>query len=389
MPKQPGPGYWSIDPILAGWLPPSQFISEYRLGNAPGVIWQITSGEARKHNLGMLYDGSFAFIEGEELVGIEPSSGEVRWRYLLDRNIAAGTLGVNGEMIYLADRVGVLAAYMIPEEDWTAGELEALLPVWQVDLGQRGFPSLMPLPPGGVLFSIGGKLYAVSSSGELKWESENLPQIHAWEVDGEGLVFTTDEDFPTLWRVTDSGTVSLAEGSGGIPFVSGGNLFIYGNIGIYRYDQGSQSLELLYPLPSVFRKSGDALALPDGGVLLAHRDLRDQRLIALNPDGTTRWEYSYSKLMHGQPDLIYHNEHIFMILVGEQNAKARMTLVEIDPLSGQLFHLFDGETRDPVLIDVWVSSDGNDMMLINLGGVLLGFNPLQAQQAISASKTTR
>jgi hypothetical protein len=386
MPKQPGPGYWSVDPTLAGWLPPSKYIWESRMKTAPGVEWLKMSENAPVHRLGMLNDGSFALIVGEELVGIEPASGEIHWLYNLERSYAAGGLDADGETIYLIDRVGNLAAYHIPEGSESTNEREPLPPLWQVDFEQRGSPHLLPLPQGGVIIWIEGNFYEVSLQGEVVRLSETVLWLDAWASAEDGVVFTTADDAPALWQITDAGLVRLANGINGIPIVSSGNLYIYGETGVYRYDRGTRSGELVYPLERALTTLGDALALPDGGLLLAHRDGHDQRLLALNPDGSLRWEYSYAKLMRGQPDLIYHNEDIFMVVVGEQMAKARITLVQIDPLGGQLLHLFDGETPDPVLIDVWIASDANDTILINLGGGMLGFNPLYAQQAIAASE---
>jgi len=113
MSNQPGPGYWSIDPTLAGWLPPSEFITDQRLGVSPGLLWMNNYEQQSRRTLGILPDGRSLVLESRNLVGLDLEDGEVLFRLPLGRNYTAGALDEGaggGGLVYLADRQGVLDA---------------------------------------------------------------------------------------------------------------------------------------------------------------------------------------------------------------------------------------------------------------------------------------
>jgi hypothetical protein len=65
---------------------------------------------------------------------------------------------------------------------------------------------------------------------------------------------------------------------------------------------------------------GDAVALPDGGLLAAHVDQADARLIALNADGSLRWQRSYLPAIRAQsatqakPRLVTTGGRVYLLL---------------------------------------------------------------------------
>ena len=62
---------------------------------------------------------------------------------------------------------------------------------------------------------------------------------------------------------------------------AGDRVLAYDKEGIHRLDPETRSAEWLYALPGGFPGYGDVVALPDGSVLVTHRDAAGGTLIAL------------------------------------------------------------------------------------------------------------
>ncbi|MEA3441392.1 MAG: peptidoglycan DD-metalloendopeptidase family protein [Chloroflexota bacterium] len=385
MPKQPGPGYWSVDPTLAGWIPPSQFIWHERLKGSPGVVWMREMEEGGRRAIGMLDDGTFAVLEGGKLVGIDLANGEARWRRPILGSIASGAVDFSGETVYLVDRVGMLAAYRAPDlsgEGSSANSNEPLQPVWQINFSHRGDSKLLSLTEGGVSLSMDGGLYGVSEMGEQLWELDSAPLVEDWALDGERLIFTTNEPDPGIWTVENGEPHLLDDGAAGQLALAGDQIFIYDAVGVFGLDAEVGFAELIYPLPEAYRGLGDILVLPDGGLLLAHRDLRDRRLIALNEDGSLRWERSYTNLVRGDADLFVRDERVYLLLVERGEYQIITSLLLVDPDNGNLKRIFDGGTRDLNSRDVWAFAINDGRVLINVGGFLSALDTNEALQSI-------
>ena len=269
MPGQPGPGYWSIDPSLAGWKPPSKFILDQRVRYAPGVEWMDDTDVQSRDSLGMLADGLFMVIEEDELVGLDPVEGEMSWRYPLSTDVSASAIDENGELVYLANRGAVLEAYRPAGDGDDIGNNNSripLEPLWRIDFEGRGPVKLIPQTGGGVVLSLDGDMYAVSRGGELLWELDSVRLVSAWVMIGERLVFSSAGDEPALWMVEDGALFELASGIGGRPVAAGEGVYVYDQAGVYRVDPDTPSLELQYPLAEAYRGIGDAVVLSDGGI---------------------------------------------------------------------------------------------------------------------------
>ena len=63
----------------------------------------------------------------------------------------------------------------------------------------------------------------------------------------------------------------------------------------------------LLPLPM-------GIVLPDEGLLLAHRDLADERLILLNGENNPIWQRSYSHASGGSSQLLESGDYPYLIL---------------------------------------------------------------------------
>ncbi len=373
MPGQPGPGYWSVDPTLAGWLPPSQFIWAERLRASPGLVWMSPQEEQTWQAVGFSPPGTFIALVGAELVGIDLADGEQLWRYEAPGAVTDSAIDASGETIYLADRSGAVEALYVPgsgEGEEIPDGVEHPLRRWRVESGGRGAGKLLALPDGGVIHSVDGGLMALSEEGARLWEVDGPALVEGWLLASEGLIFTTSGEQPVLGILEDGEIGQPIEGIGGQIIESGGRILIYDRDGVYRLDEDMQAVELIYPLADAFRGLGKAVPLPGGGILLAHRDLHDQRLIALNPDGSLRWERSYTSLMRGEADLFVHAGQVYFTLVERGRYQIYMMLMRLDTESGDLQRIFDGGTRNTGLREVWATGAGEDL-LVQVGGVLL------------------
>ena len=153
-------------------------------------------------------------------------------------------------------------------------------------------------------------------------------------------------------------------------------IFVYDLDGVYRLNPDTLTAELLYALPRAFSTLGHAVALPDGGLLVAHLDLSDKRLIALNADGTLRWERSISRIVLGLPRLFVIDDNVYGVLRDGD-------VVSIDAASGEVRRIFDVGTRDPLPGETWAFASGADRILIDYrGGSIVAFDPQIALDAM-------
>ncbi len=155
--------------------------------------------------------------------------------------------------------------------------------------------------------------------------------------------------------------------------------------GVFRLDAESQSSKLVYPLPSSYIDLGDMIALPDGGLLLAHRDRFDERIIALDPSGRVRWERSYAGLVQGEVSLLEVDGRVYLMSQGRANAAGEVSLYAIDLERDELRHIFRGGSRAPVPVYTWATAAGDGLIVINIGGGSLALlDPLAADEAALA-----
>ncbi|MCK4832167.1 MAG: peptidoglycan DD-metalloendopeptidase family protein [Anaerolineales bacterium] len=308
MPTAPGPGYWSVDPTLAGWRAPSQTIWDSRMVASPGVQWTRPYAAWGTRGVGLLDRDTFVAIEDHQLIAIDVAEGTVRWSQSALEKVDSAMLDADGSLVYVANQSGELTALRPPA---AGSEFE---PIWSIKLDRVGAPTLLPLPGGGVMASLRQGCFGVSAAGDLLWEADGLVRLIDWTFFEDELVFTTRGGDAMVWSVGEAGPVGWAAGVTGRVASAANRLTIYGREGIFRLDPETREAELLYVLPTAFPDVGDMVALPDGRLLVAHTDLRDRRLIMLNADGSLRWERSYRNASQGEPHLQVVNGRIYLLL---------------------------------------------------------------------------
>jgi hypothetical protein len=202
---------------------------------------------------------------------------------------------------------------------------------------------------------------------------------------GDGLIMTLEGTDGPVWSIDQSGPRAWEAPLGGRPVIARDQIVFHAVDGIYRLDSETLAAKRLYALPRGSPNLGDILLLPDGGLLVAHQDVYDRRLIALNHDGTLRWQRSYSDILQGR-------QHLFMLggrpfLLSEDRATLSsnaISLLAIDLDSAELTRVFAAGGRYVVRRAAPGFAVGDDRILINAGGGrLVMFDPQAALEVIS------
>jgi murein DD-endopeptidase MepM/ murein hydrolase activator NlpD len=409
-PGEPGPGYWGVDPTLAGWFPPSQTIWGNRLAVSPGYLWARTpsmnSPVSSNVVTAVLPGDMLVLLQDGRLTGVSASDGATAWtqpdppaptpepeatlsptRVAVEMALAAPVSAVIDEsasVLYAIDRRGRMATYS------TAGEAPDFEPLWQVELEARGTVRLYPLPGGGVVAAGLRQIVALDDSGRQLW-SQLLDQSTGVGVRaGDYLFLPVGRNEPTLWALAAEAPVAWPGLPAGTPFGwPGQGLWLYGREGVYRLDATERSAQPVLALPRAIyglapHGDGDALALPDGGLLLAHRDVYDERLLRLDAAGNLLWERSYREAGSGEARLAWANGQVYLALVAE-GATTLVSVYAVDLEAGSLLRLFAGGTRTGIPQDTWLLPVSSGALLVNIGGGhLLALDPQAAREAVIA-----
>ena len=381
-PNSPGPGYWSVDPTLAGWRPPSQFIWINRIASLPGVQWTRPFSARDTISLGQLGGDTYVAIEGDQLIGINLLDGGLRWSLPRPNWASGGMIAADRPLIYVSSLFGQVKAFDMSDLQGADASESSSEERWEIKLDAGGFSTLMPLPSGGVVVSFREKMFGVSPQGELLWQHDAITRGFDWELTDGQLIVSTPGAEGAIWRIDESGPIELTEQTNGRPAIAGDRIWVYDEDGIYRLNSETPDAELMYALPIGFLRLGDVVGLPDGGVLVAHTDVLDRRLIALNADGSLRWQRSYSDILRGRQHLLMLKEHAFLVTQYDTNSISEVSIFAIDLSSAELTRIFIGGSRNPVGEETRVSVLDDDRVLINIGGDVLAL--LDTRIAIEA-----
>jgi hypothetical protein len=372
LPYIPGPGYWTEDPRLAGWLPPSQTIWQQRMAFSPGVAWTRPFTQPVQ-SIGPLQEGTYTLLDGRQLQSISLADGRLT-TLLPDIDVDQALISADQTRLYTADRQGHLTAYQLPE----------LTPLWELDLDNSGLPQLWALPGGGVVVSLWENLFGVDGDGRLLWHQNLGGRPFAWAVNDEQLILTTAGANHATWFIGQSYPPLRSTALTGYPLVSGDRIWLYAEDGLYQLDPTRATPELLYALPPAYLLQSHLTALPDGGVMLAQFDRDDQRLIALQADGAVRWERSYRALAADEIQLVTNGDQVYLIVAAGSGSVQTLSLYGVDLATAELTLLFQGGTRSALPTGNWVTAADNGRLLINIGGGhMLVLDPAEAQQALA------
>ncbi|NUM47849.1 MAG: peptidoglycan DD-metalloendopeptidase family protein [Anaerolineales bacterium] len=373
-PDTPGPGYWSVDPTLAGWLPPSQTIWENRIEGQAGTVWTRVPVEGTSTWVGQA-GATGVVMEASELRALNLTDGRVIWRHKLETNFPTVLLSAEAGVVYLADPLGHVEALTLPTPEMMAewnNTLVVLDPAWAQDLGVNGSPTLMPLPGGGVVMAVLRQTtVAFSPAGEVLWGAEGFPGIADWKVDGTRVVFSTEGANPAVWVATKAGIESLVEGVGGMLAVDGLGVWVYASDGLFRLEESGEARAVSL-LSEAVQLTRNLVALPEGGVLIAHADRADRRVLAFDGAGQLRWERSVEALGSNPRFVTVAG----VVLLWLEEGEGVVNLYRVNMADGALTHLFRGGTRTPARGSTWIVPLAPAQLVFQIGGGhLVGFDP--------------
>jgi murein DD-endopeptidase MepM/ murein hydrolase activator NlpD len=380
LPYAPGPGYWAEDPTLAGWRPPSGTIWNQRIAASPGVAWARLnpSGDARV--LGILEGDTLLILEEGQLLGLDTVDGRRVWSMPIEGRVAGALLDTGQRLLYVADQFGRLEALRLPDGQDVDGAAGLH---WELDLDLFGTPALMPLPGGGLVLAVRGQVFAFSAEGELLWQEEEVGRPYDWALGGDALIFSTSGSDRSVWTAGDVGLVDWDVQLGGHLAADSGKVWLYASGGLYRLDLEQRSARLLLALSDTRLSLGDIITLPGGGVLVAHADRFDRRLLALDDSGRLTWERSYAAAVPGQARLVVHQGRPYLVATSTAGGLQELAILGIDLAQASLTRLIVAGERSVTIPDPAVYPAGEGLLVVDTGGNLAALHVILAAEEVA------
>ena len=378
LPETPGPGYWSIDPSRAGWRPPSATIWNARAAALPGVNWTLLSDSEPLHVLGTIDGRVLVSSENGEVMALDVDDGRTSWIHNLSETASNVFLDALGDLVYVSSAGGIVDAYSVSALE----DRDVILPVepiWSAELDGPSTYDLVSLPQGGLVAFSRSSMEAISESGEPLWSEELVSGITDWAQTGEALLFLIRNE---IWLADEQGATQIIGSINGQSVIASEQPYVYAEDGIYSIDTDSRSMNQLFDLPSGFPRSGGLSEIPGGGILVAHTDLDDKRLIAIDADGVLCWERSIASLGARNVELLTLNDEIYMMAQYDIGRSTGIDLFHVNTESGDLIRIFSGGTRSTGPNPAEIAPIG-DSLLIRIAGVgLAAVDPLAALAAV-------
>jgi outer membrane protein assembly factor BamB len=321
--------------------------------------------------LGMVEGDLLIASDLDELTTLSIEDGRKLWTRSLPDTSTAIMFDEGTEQIYVAKLGGSLEAFRLSDLQ-TANAESIVDPVWTASVGSSASVVLIPLPQRGVVASTGSQISAFSDSGELLWRGEPMTGIRDWTHSEEALILLGREG---VLVANDAGAERSTVSIMGHRIVASGLPLIYAEDGIYRFDLDTRSVEPFFALPSGFPRSGAISELPGGGVLAAHTDLDDRRLIAIDAEGGTLWEFSLANLGVRAVEFLAIDDQVYLLAQFPIGNSTGIDLFQVDTGNGALTRIFSGGTRAPGSLPLTISVAG-DLLLISIEDVgLTAFEP--------------
>lgn len=367
-PDTPGPGYWPVDPTLAGWLPPSQTIWENRIENQAGTVWTRVPVEGDSEWVGQA-DEMLLVIEDGALRALDVADGHVIWRQELETNFPSVLLDAEAGLVYMADPLGHLTAWRLPTSEMMAvwnNTKVVLQTAWEQDLGVNGSLTLLPLPGGGVVMALRQTMVAFSPEGEQLWEATGKGIITDWAQEGARVVFSTVGETSGVWRVTEAGVELLTDEVGGQVALGGGGVFVYTPTGLFRVDEGGVVTQVY----AFGRGSGTGQLMPwaAGGVLVVQPDVGGTRLLGFDAAGEVVWARALRGVAGSTVGVAEWGGEVFLLSEESQGSAALVHLYQIDFENGVLTEIWRGGTRTASRGRTWLETGLSAGVVIQIGG---------------------
>ena len=137
------------------------------------------------------------------------------------------------------------------------------------------------------------------------------------------------------YALDQAGQLTKLADVGGKLAVSRERVFVYNPTGLYRLNEATRAADLVLPLDDARFPESNLVLADDGTLIIAHRGYSDRRLIAVNPDGTLRWDRSVMSFGRAVPHLIAIGRNVYAVTANGQ-------VLLIDTTTGAARSIFDG-----------------------------------------------
>jgi outer membrane protein assembly factor BamB len=342
------------------------------------VNWTQLSTSELPNVLGTVDGKLLVSFDAGEVTALEIDGGRTQWTRKLSETANNVLLDGHGTLVYAANPGGIIEAYNLSDlEDRDL--VPPIEPAWSIELDVAGIYDLIEFPQGGLVAFFRSGMAAISNSGRLLWSSEPATGITDWAQTEEALVFLARDG---VWVADEQGASQLDETIDGQSIVASNRPFIYAEDGVYRIDRELAAVELFFALPSGFPRSGSITEMPGSGILVAHTDLDDKRLLAIDQEGSLLWERSIASLGTRAVQLQILNDEIYLMTQYDIGRYPGIDVFHVDAESGELTRIFSGGTRSTSPNPAAMKTTG-DSILISIAGVGLSvLDPQIAQEAV-------
>jgi outer membrane protein assembly factor BamB len=327
--------------------------------------------------LGSVDGKALVSSETGEVMALDVEDGRTLWAHELSETATNVLLDAQGALVYVSSAGGKIEAYKLSELE----DRNLVLPIdpaWSTELDGPRTYDLISLPLGGLVAFSRSSMEVISDSGEPLWNQELVSGITDWAQTKDGLVLLARDE---VWLADEQGVSQMVGPIGGQRVVASEQPYIYAEDGVYQIYMESGLMELLFGLSSGFTRSGGLSEIPGGGILVAHTDLDDKRLIAIDQEGLLLWERSIASLGARAVELLSLNGEIYLMAQYDIGRSTGIDLFHVGSESGDLTRIFSGGTRSTSPNPAEVAAIG-ELIVIRITGV--GLAALDPQAALEA-----
>jgi outer membrane protein assembly factor BamB len=237
-----------------------------------------------------------------------------------------------------------------------------------VDLDVVGIPQLIPLPRGGLLFTVWNHAFGLLSDGSTLWHNDTFNRPLDWVSVGDQLLLSTAGSDGSLWLIDETETRLWRDLEGGGLSADANNVFLFNDQGLLKLNPAERTSIMLNDWPRGGLRASDVLALDDGGALASYFSRSDRRLVRYDASGELIWQRSVPDEIPGAPTILAVDGELYLAASSESNNTGEMSIYAVDIESARLTHLFAGGTRTPVTRLNSIHRLDDSKLLLNLGG---------------------
>lgn len=358
----PGPGYWTVDPRLRGWMNPRQFIDSWQIWLDPRHRWHRTVGSEAGVEPSPLMrdDGAVILVNGNFLEAMDVN-GNLIWQYRMADSVDAVGMAIQGDNVLLmATTDGRILLWSL-----TGGLVEQ----WET-----GLETITQGP-----YVIGDMVLVVDGEGTLDLFDGNREVVRSFPEIDEIVADASTEQL--LGLITDDEVFFLFDAEGNVleerEIQSNSDVIVGYGQGLFLRDRGTLSYIALSGQEQIIiedlqasRTNSQMLYDATNGQLVLWGIGSAYRLTGLSLEGDVLWETEVrvsERFGLSTADLIQANR-CTLVLVGQGGY-----VMSFGSRTGQL----NGQMKiwGNSLTNVWAgSSVHDDILRVQIAGEMTGFD---------------